>query len=125
MTNKLIQRVGDTMFNLLLVDDWLMGLFYTNNDVWRFLEYLGRQLEAGEEVPNEIYIFTVATTGTPDVAILEIGKVIKTPTQMPDETEKKDRFVYTAIHEGPEWTEKEEIVRALFPQIMEALYEPL
>ena len=54
-----------------MVDDWLLGLFRTNQDVWRFLEYLGEQLEAGEPVPKEIHVFTVATTGIAEIIVLD------------------------------------------------------
>ena len=122
--NPLIQKVGNVMFNLLLIDNWLIGLFRTSNDVWRFLEELGRQLDAGEPVPSEIHIFTVATTGTPEVNILEMGKILKRPLKMPPDEHGvisiKECFLYTALHDDPE---VEALVRNFFPQIMEVLYE--
>lgn len=125
--NPHIQRVGNTMFNLLLVDEWLVGLFRTNNDVWRFLTYLGEQLDAGEPVPNEIHVFTIVTTGTPEVEILETAKIVKTPLKMPPDENGVVRivecFLYTAIHDGPEVAQLTEIVQSTFPQIMEVLYE--
>lgn len=121
-SNPNIQRLGNTMFNLLMVDDWLVGLFGNSRDIWRFLEYLGRQLAAGEPVPKEIHVFTVVTTAPGEIEVLETAKIVRTPLQGPQEKEPKDYFIYTAIHEDAEVGRLKEIVQTHFFQISEVLY---
>lgn len=122
MTNTLIQKVGGTSFGLLLVDDWLVGMFRTMNDVWHFLEYVGIQLSEGEPVPSEIYIFLITTADNPDhVEILETGKLVKTAITV--EGVEKEFFVYTALHDEPNTKEVHNKVLELLPTIIRTLYE--
>lgn len=125
--NPYITKVGGPAFNILMVDDWLVGLFKTNNDIWRFLKYLGVQLSNGEEVPDKVYVFTVVITGVPEapLKILETAKIVKMnlPLDQPEE-KRKPYFVYTAIHNHQ--SEHEEVkkkVLTLAPDIMETLHE--
>lgn len=122
MNNPNIQRVGNTVFNLLMVDDWLLALFRTNQDVWHFLEYLGVQLATGEPVPKEIHVFTIATTGIDEIAILETAKIVRMPLKVLDHDKPQLRYIYTAIHEDAEVERLKEIVRVSWLEIMEVLY---
>ena len=120
--NVNIQKVGNSVFNLLLIDQWLVGIFRTNNNVWDFLRYLGDQLDAGEPVPKDIFLFTCATTGTERPAVLERAKIVRTAIEVSGKP-PKDYFLYTAIHNDEEINRVNELVEELFPQIMEALYD--
>ena len=115
------------MFNLLLIDDWLIGLFGTNNDIWRFLEQLGKQLEAGEPVPKEIYVFTVSHMNlSSETHILETAKIVRTSLNIPSNDEEaltKEYFIYTAMHDDPETKRVALVVQKVFHQILKVLYE--
>jgi len=123
MSNPNIQRVGNTVFNLLMVDDWLLGLFRTNQDIWRFLEYLGVQLATEKPVPREIHVFTIASTGIDEIVILESAKIVRMPLKVLDHDRPQIRYIYTAIHEDAEVERLKEVVRASWSEIMEVLNE--
>jgi hypothetical protein len=123
-----IMSVGEgSLFNLLMVDDWLVCLFPTNNHLWSYLGYLGQQLMAGEPVPEKVYLFTIAaaraSVGYEAPSVLEAGKVVKTKlTTVDDDGNQIERFIYTAIHDDHELREVKELVDRHFPQIIEVLY---
>jgi hypothetical protein len=138
MNSPYIQKVEGTLFNLLMVDNWLVGLFRTNNDIWRFVEYLSEQLAAGEPVPQEIYVVTLAgpnqwrwknriqgyVAGPSD--ILEMARIVRMTLKLPSNDEnarETDYLVYTALHDSPEAEKVRVMVKEYFPQILMALYE--
>ena len=133
MTNPNVERVGDSLFNLLTIDDWFVGLFQTNNDILPFLYSLRAKIDDGEDVPEVIYVVTVSTVGDPPrrFTILDRAKIIKTTIRQlsaDDPSGKnsptKESLVYTAMYDGnPETDKLDGLILNLFPQIMEALYE--
>jgi len=123
MNNPVVQKLGNTIFNLLMVDNWLICIFRTNNDLWSLLQFLGEKLAAGEPVPKEIYVFTLVgiNSNIYDISVVETGRIVRMPINLPSEDEPKDRFVYTAVHEHIETERLKELVREAWPQIMEVL----
>lgn len=121
MGNINIERVGGSMFTILVVDEWLVGLFYTNNDVWRFLTHLGKQLSDGEPVPEKVFIFTVTLTGVPEdpVKILETATIFKTKLDMLDSEE--EYFIYKVLYDSAA-KKLEDLVRKYWADIEEVLY---
>ena len=125
MANRLIEKAEGYMFNVLIVDEWLVGLFKTNNDAWRFLEYLGERLAEGKKVPDQIYIFMIAVTGIPEdpVKILQTAKVVKKNVRLDMNSDKRTPFfVYTALHRpDPEVDHAQDAISLYWPQIEEVL----
>lgn len=103
--NVNIEKVGGTAFSLLIFDDWLIGLFRTNQDLWNFLWDVRVKLKNDEQdLPEELFMLTVAETEIPEdpVKILEMAKLTKImgrkyPTN-PESEETCPYVLYTALH---------------------------
>jgi len=130
--NPNVEKIGNGLFNLLMIDDWFIGLFRTNMEIWRFMEHWHESLSTDAELPKKMYVLVVVTKGDPPVSFTIVDKAMLTVTSVKqlsvddpkgENSPPKDMLVYVAMFDDdPETEALEGIVAAALPQIIKEVF---